>query len=256
MPGKNYLCKVTEKRWLSPTTVHIAFEPGKHFHFEAGQFLSVVVPASTTRPNSVMRIYSLASAVDSGKYELCIKVVRGGVASNYLASLVEGDTICVRAPYGDFKFKPSERRHVFFIGTGSGIAPLRSISQSPEFLESEISSATLLFGAYNEKEILYPGCFESRGVETLYALSNAGPEWKGYNGNVCQFIRENAEDPRLLDADFYICGNPMMVMEMLALLHKKIGVVREAIHEELFSTGAAPTQVSPAACNTEEKIAA
>ena len=258
MPGKDFICRVLEKRWLSPTTVGLRFEPKKRFHFEAGQFLSVIVPPCKDRMTAVKRIYSFASAMASGHYELCIKVVPGGVASNYLASLESGDTLCVRAPYGDFKFKPSERRHVFFIGTGSGIAPLRSISQSPEFLESGISSATLLFGAFNDKEILYPGCFESRGIETVYALSNTGPEWRGYKGNVCQYIRANAENTKLLDADYYICGNPAMVKEMLDLLHKGIGVPREAIHEELFSTATLQAQVIPIkpAREKEEKIAA
>ena len=44
MPAKEYLCKVTQVKWLTPTVIDLRFEPAKKFSFEPGQFISVVVP--------------------------------------------------------------------------------------------------------------------------------------------------------------------------------------------------------------------
>jgi hypothetical protein len=50
VPAKQFTCKVISKKWLTPTVVELRFEPSKKFRYEAGQFVSVVVPPPFRAP--------------------------------------------------------------------------------------------------------------------------------------------------------------------------------------------------------------
>ena len=72
MPAKEYLCKVVQLKWLTPTVVDLRFEPSKKFSFEPGQFISVVVPDPAGGRKPLRRAYSLAVPPEQG-WGLCVK---------------------------------------------------------------------------------------------------------------------------------------------------------------------------------------
>lgn len=234
-------CQVSETKWLTPTVVGIRFEPNKRFTFEPGQFLSLIVPGTESSAKPARRIYSFSSDPEQNGYQLCIKVVPGGIGSNYMASLKVGDTFKATAPYGDFLYEPKKGNHVCFIATGTGVAPFRSIALSPTFRESPPASALMLFGARTEDEIVYPGFFESQGIHTVNAISKPTANYKGYHGRVTDFLRALPQDWNWHSTEFYLCGNGAMILEARRILLEGHGVPERHVHQEAYFEPAAQT---------------
>ena len=232
MPGKEYKCKVVYKKWLTPTVFDIRFEPHKGFKFEAGQFVSVVVPNQDPKGKPLRRAYSLAVAPGDG-FGLCVKRVLNGPGSGYLANLEVGDTFKIFAPYGEFVFDTKSPRGVCFVSTGTGLAPFLSIIRSKEYRLHSPPSAINIFGARTEDEIIMPGFFEPLGVQELNAISQPSNQFSGFVGRVTDLLKSLGNEFAWMDTDFYLCGNGDMVKEVLNILKTK-GVPHPHIHKEIY----------------------
>ncbi len=242
MPAREYQCRVTETKWLTPSVLHLRFEPNRRIPFEAGQFTSLIVPKDfvknaepkivmPTEPKRIRRIYSFACSPENG-YELCVKMT-GGPGPRFLASLKAGDAFVLTAPYGDFLYESKPGRGVCFVSTGTGIAPFRGMIQSAAFQEHPPTHALSLFGARDEQEILYEAEFHELGVETVFALSRPEPSWRGFVGRVTDYLRQLPPVFPWHTTNFYLCGNGSMVEEVKQILHSR-GVKAEAIHGEVY----------------------
>lgn len=245
MPNARQInCDITQIKWPTPTVMQIRFRPNKSFLFKPGQFLSILVPAdkSQGRRKVTKRAYSFSSAPNSPeaeRYELCVKYVKGGIGTEYLKSLKPGDTFRAMAPYGDFEYAlPKPGRSVCFISTGTGIAPFKSIVLSKEFSDHFPASAYCLFGAPTKDEIIYPGLFESKGVKTVYALDKENSQGHFFKGRVTDFLRALPRHWHWHSTDFYLCGNPHMVDDVVSFLKGAHGVSDAAIHRESFAAPA------------------
>jgi ferredoxin-NADP reductase len=237
MFAKSLKCRVIETRWATPSVFIVRFRPSRAFHYLPGQFVSVVIPALS---GAIKRCYSLASSPEEserhGHYELCVRLVPGGAGSTYLASLKPGDTFRAFAPYGAFTFKPADAsRGVVFISTSTGIAPFRSIVASAVFQHNRPKESLVLYGARDEKEILYERDFRELGVATAFALSRPSANWKGFKGRVTDFLKALPADFSWHKTDFYLCGNGDMIQEVSRLLLGGRGVSAAQVHLENFS---------------------
>lgn len=240
MLAKNYTCLILQKVWLSPTVMGIRFEPQKNFRFKPGQFLSVIVPDPLNKKHFVKRAFSFANsyerAIEDG-YEICMKFIPGGFASIYMDALREGTYFKISAPYGHFTYHTPERgRSVCFISTGTGIAPFRSILLSSQFLEDPPERAFSIFGARTEDEILYPGLFQSLGIQSEIALSKPNQKWSGYTGRVTNYLSSLPSETPWHTTDFYLCGGAAMVNDVRQILMGAHGVKESAIYSETFSS--------------------
>ncbi len=215
----------------------IRFQCDSRFRFEAGQFVSILVP---TPQGFVKRLYSLANSPEHAKangYELCIKLVSGGKGSTFLCGLKPGDEFQFHAPYGHFEFHP-RGRPVVFLGTGSGVAPLRSIVLSNRFQQAGIPFALAVLGFRTKGEVPYWDEFEKVGVATRYAISRENCEHPATKrGRLTDVLRDMKSDFPWADCDFYLCGNSDMIEEVRQFLAQK-RVPKDAIFFESFSTPA------------------
>jgi ferredoxin-NADP reductase len=226
----------------------------KPVQFEGGQFVAVKVP------NGPKKLYSFASPpsglLNSNEFELCVKYLPGGAGSEYLAGLKPGDSMEVWGPYGDFVYESDPSRSVCFIATGTGIAPMRSIVLSEQFQINPPLSATLLFGARDHSDILYPAVFEKAGCDVIYALSQASakvlpigaPQTTSqiFKGRITACLESLPKHTDFRTTDFYLCGNNEMIADVTAILTQAFGVSPQAIHAEAFgSTLATPSLISP-----------
>ena len=238
-------CRVEELSWISPTVFRIRFSTSKRFTFKAGQFVSVIIPRADKE--SVKRCYSIASAPKENgdnSYELCVKVVPGGIGSTYLAGLKVGHRFEARAPFGHFTMKSKPGRNIVFISTATGIAPFRSMVFDREFHETtRPKRVVFLSGSRTEDEILYRDEIEQTGVEVVRAVSEPGTTFQGFKGRVTDYLRSLPNTWCWHDTDFYICGNPEMVIEVEEILRTGRGVNPAAIYHELFSAPKAPKNV-------------
>jgi len=206
--------------------------PGQKLEFRAGQFISVHIPRNNT---IVRKQYSIASPpMDPTLLELCIKRVEGGFISNAFFSYSPGATIPIDGPHGVFIVRTRPVADLFFIGTGTGISPLRSIILW--LLHEQFSNRiTLIFGVRNENEILYEKEFRllaEQHPNFFFIPTISRPvQWKGERGHVQDHLEKVVSNPD--GKEVYICGLPPMVNAVKSKL-KLIGFDRKQIHYEEY----------------------
>ena len=166
-----------------------------------------------------------------------------GLVSSWLFSLKVGDEVTLRGPYGHFAVEPAERELVF-IGGGAGMAPLRA--QVLDLLETQATRRKISYwyGARSRRELYYADLFERLqdefdNFEWHPALS--APEksdaWEGDTGFIHQVAFDHylGRHPAPERCEYYLCGPPMMVQSVLAMLDE-LGVAAEHIHYDDFGT--------------------
>ncbi len=226
------------------------------FPFSAGQFVSAVAPD----PNGKMqtRAYSIASAPNGNRFDLCVNRVENGFFSNHLADLPDlpiGAEIQIHGPHGHFILNEPITDSIL-VATGTGVAPMRGFLQSLFPANGEDRSngkdIWLVYGTRYETDIYYQDEFEALALRKpnfhyLPTLSRAQESWPGLRGHVqvhiSRIVEERAArlgvslplpppDPAIpaeelsFDAYTYICGLNFMVSGVRELLagfgwHKK-----------------------------------
>jgi len=236
MAATEFHCVVKSFQMLTPTVFELTFEPRETpFPFEAGQFISIVIPGAGPKGRDLRRAYSIASAPEKSPVELCVKLVEGGPGTNYLYKLRPGDEFRGFAPYGDFVLEPKPGRHACFISTGTGIAPFRSMILSQNMRENPPASATCLLGVREEAELLYmQELGDAPGLTWVPAVSRpVTEEWKGFRGRVTDYLRSREADFPWRETEYYLCGGGAMIDEVKAILAER-GVEKESIHQEIY----------------------
>ncbi|AJY75535.1 bifunctional cytochrome P450/NADPH--P450 reductase [Paenibacillus beijingensis] len=194
------------------------------------------------------RYYSISSSsrVQPDRASITVGVVSGparsgrgeyrGVASNYLAGRLTGDSVAlfVRRPESGFQLPDDPMTPIIMVGPGTGIAPFRGFLQARRALVQEgreVGEAHLYFGCRNpHHDYLYQeelASFEREGLVTLHtAFSRVEGKEKRY---VQHLIRQDAGHLiRLLDQGgrLYICGDgSRMAPDVEAALRSAYGSV-------------------------------
>ncbi len=207
------------------------FETELPLKYESGQFISVKV--SDQRINA----YSIAGCVEPNKFELLIDVSPGGVGSKYFENLKVGDKITFLSSAGAFTLKQNDGgNHLVFLGTGSGISPLRCmIEHALRDLKID-KQITLYFGLRFEEDIFWKEQFEelAKNYPNFHfkmCLSKPTPNWTGLSGHLTDFLKQDFPDASQCSA--YLCGNKDMMEESTKILLEN-GCPQERIYSEKY----------------------
>ncbi|MEO7444599.1 MAG: FAD-dependent oxidoreductase [Ferruginibacter sp.] len=218
----------------------------ERFDFKPGQFVTLDLPIHE-KPNKRWRSYSIASWPDgTNVFELCIVLLEDGLGTNYLFNEVSvGSELTLRGPVGVFVLPETIEKDIFFICTGTGIAPFRSMAHHMFIHNTQYKEVYLLFGSRTKGDILY--------YEELKSLSDKMPrfhylptlsreDWEGPKGyvhtiyeNICKTNCGPGEDgnPVMKPAHFYLCGWKNMIDEAKQRI-LGMGYDRKSIHQELY----------------------
>ncbi|MEO6417933.1 MAG: FAD-dependent oxidoreductase [Polyangiaceae bacterium] len=233
--------RLIEKRQLTPAVRELTFErtDGATFQFEAGQWVSLILPHPE---GELRRAYSIASPpFGSPRFEVAITHVAGGPGSTFLHDLAIGSTLTAIGPQGFFTRPFHKSGPSLFVATGTGITPLRSM------IRTAASAGTtmplwLVCGVRTEGDILYRDELEALAkanphVRVDFTLSRAADDWTGRRGYVQTHVKELWEELGALGLGpqhVYICGLQKMVGAVRELLRKEMGVPREQVHAERY----------------------
>src|SRR5690606_38304412 len=126
-------------------------DPG--FRFESGHFVMLGLPVDG-RP--LLRAYSIASPNWEEHLEFFSIKVPNGPLTSRLQYLKEGDEVLVsRKPTGTLvlhDLRPG--RHLYLLGTGTGLAPFLSIIQDPEVYE-RYAKVIVAHGVRQKSDLAY-----------------------------------------------------------------------------------------------------
>ena len=219
------------------------------FDFQPGQFVTLDLPIHE-KPNKRVRSYSIASWPDgTNVLELVIVLLEGGAGTTYLFNeITVGSELTLRGPQGIFTLPEPIAKDIFFICTGTGIAPFRSMAH--HLLNHNIShkDVYLIFGCRHFNDALYgnemkeleqqlPGFHYiptfSRETRTADApLIRTGYVHAVYE-EICGKLKEGSPNGEPGPASFFLCGWKNMIDEAKQRI-QAIGYDRKSIHQELY----------------------
>ncbi len=212
------------------------------FDFIPGQFVTIDLPIHE-KQNKRWRSYSIASWPDgTNTFELLIVLLEGGLGSTYLFNEIkEGSELVLRGPQGVFILPTPIEKDLYFICTGTGIAPFRSMVHHIQLHSIPHQNIYLIFGTRAQNDLVYYNELkalekEVSGFHFLPTLSRE--KWEGCCGYVHAVYEDllqqkrNAEN-ELPPANFYLCGWKMMIDEAKHRI-VELGYDKKNIHLELY----------------------
>lgn len=226
----------------TPNTLHLVFKraDGKKLDFIAGQFITLLL----TDAEGVLkrRSYSIASFPGEEQLAFAISFVMGGIASETLFNLKPGDVVKGMGPAGRLTLQDEVVKRYILIGTGTGIAPYRSmlpelaqrIGRDPEF------TTEVILGVQYRTDLLYGQDFLSFSDQhprlhfsTQYSRERAEDlapfEHKGYVHTAFERLNLNPHEDII-----YLCGNPNMIDEAFKILTEQYGFATASVRREKY----------------------
>ncbi len=228
----------TKRFWIEVPEV-------ERFDFKAGQFVTLDLPIHEQK-NKRWRSYSIASWPDgTNVFELLIVLLEGGLGTTYLFNEMKiGSELTLRGPQGVFVLPETIDKDLFFICTGTGIAPFRSMLNYIQLHNISHQNMYLIFGVRTQKDLLYfeeMKALENKLQDFKFMPTLSREDWDGHKGyvhslyeEICNQNKTACEDMHeLKPAKFYLCGWKAMIDDARQKI-TALGYDRKAIHLELY----------------------
>jgi ferredoxin-NADP reductase len=236
-----------ENETISTRRFFIQLEEAAAFNFKPGQFVTLDLPIHE-KPNKRWRSYSIASWPNgTNVFELVIVLLEGGLGTTYLFNEVQvGSTLTLRGPQGVFILPEKIETNLFFICTGTGIAPFRSMAHYIHQQPVAHRDIYLIFGCRTLTDCLYKTeleqlqqampsfkyipTFSRETVRTNEPSFQTGYVHQVYE-SICAGLKKDTEEIPL--ASFYLCGWRNMIDEAKQRI-VALGYDKKSIHQELY----------------------
>lgn len=211
------------------------------FSYKPGQFVTFLLDIGG---REVRRSYSMSSSPSRPHVlELTVKRMPGGLVSNWFCDHVKiGQALIARGPSGKFSCFAYPSSKMCFIGAGSGVAPIMSMSRwivdttsdvDVKMLLSFKSPADIIF----RKELEMISARHSRlqvGV-TVTSGWRGTESWTGFTGRITsQMI--GILVPDLVERHVFMCGPEPFAQDLTDIL-RGMGFDLAKLHSESFGTG-------------------
>ena len=217
------------------------------YKFIPGQYLNFKIQLNG---EEYRRSYSICSNPEDQDLRIGVKKMEDGTISRFLNDdLKEGQSLLVAPPQGHFVVDSnmSNGKYMFF-AAGSGITPI--ISMVTNLLRHEEGSTVQLhYGNKDESNIMFRSDLEElvriypERFELINYLSKISPGEPFKEGRIA--INSIDFEPLGFNVSscdsFYLCGPETMINEMSDHLIS-LGIDKEKIHYELFTTGVEETK--------------
>lgn len=230
--------RLERARMLSPTVRELVFTrvDGQPLDFAPGQWVNLMLPHEGTE---LKRAYSIASAPTGGStFEVAVTRVLGGPASEKLHSMEVGTAVRAVGPSGLFTREPGDPTPALFVGTGTGVTPLRSMMAAALRAGSK-APLWLLFGVRHQNDMLYRDELvaweaEEPNVRVFVTLSRPDHGWPGRTGYVQTHLPMLWRDLGHESAHLYVCGLERMVKAVREVARQGLGIERKHVHQERY----------------------
>nr|WP_306109379.1 FAD-binding oxidoreductase [Pseudomonas sp. ALS1279] len=204
---KTLPCRIDGLQMLSEDVVEVTLRlpPNAQFQYLPGQYVDVI-------KGSVRRSYSIANAPrGDGKITIEIRRVANGEMSRYwFEEAKENDLLRLEGALGTFFLRQENVRHLIFLATGTGIAPIKAILQ--QLVSNEgidlYENIHLYWGGRYESDMYWVPEFPGLNLNYVQVLSRSVSS-ASIRGYVQDAVIESAID--LEAAVVYACGSEKMI---------------------------------------------
>jgi CDP-4-dehydro-6-deoxyglucose reductase, E3 len=229
-----YKATLITKKQLTDTvyfTQYQLIEPAT-LSFIAGQTLMLYVGENINRSMSIA-----SPPQETSTITIIQDTSPMGPGSKWLLARNVGDIVEFMAPLGRFTMDHQSPRKRVFIATGTGIAPFRCMlldeTENAIYKDKPLS---FYWGVRYEKDVYLQDEIQSilsvrPNMKYTLVLSQPADTWQGTKGHVNEAVLGGETD--MLSCDFYLCGNKMMIADMLTKL-AQMGVPKEHIHNDPY----------------------
>ena len=211
------------------------------FSYKPGQFITFIL---NINGREVRRSYSMSSSPSRPHLlEVTIKRVPGGLVSNWFCDQVKlGDVLTVKGPTGKFTCFNYSSNKMLFIGAGSGITPILSMSRW--ILDTAANVNVKLLASFKSPpDIIFRKEFEmlsarSRGFHIAVTVTSGwhGTDfWTGFTGRVNEHML-NMFAPDIHERDIFLCG-PEPFADNVKNLLRDIAYDMSRFHTESYGSG-------------------
>jgi ferredoxin/flavodoxin---NADP+ reductase len=194
--------RVVEQRRLSETGYELVLERGG-LDFEAGRLITL-----HGRDVTEDRSYTIASGERDEHLHVLYRLMPEGVLTPQLVRLKAGDPVDWSGSYGQFVLR-DPARPLYFIATGTGIAPCRAYVRTHPDLD-----LTVLHGVRVAADLFFRAEFERYHYQPCLSVEQG----TGFHGRVTTLL---AGQSLPHEAHYYLCGAYEMIYEMQDLLHRQ-----------------------------------
>lgn len=210
-----FVRSITGNLEISPGVFVISFR--RDFDFIPGQVIKI-----GTDHEHPPRIYSICSGNKEKEIQVLFNIKEDGFLTPKLAGMVPGEKILVSEPYGSFI---GTQDPAWWIATGTGIAPFYSMLRSGMGKNKQ-----LIHGVRYLNQFYFEDELEYELAENYVRCCSQESSCDVYPGRVTKYLSEITDFPKV---KYYICGKPVMVVEVRDLLIEK-GIPYENINAEIY----------------------
>ncbi|WP_299728509.1 FAD-binding oxidoreductase [uncultured Endozoicomonas sp.] len=236
-----YPATLSSKIMLSTNTIQLGFTFERSdlpaFTFTSGQFIQLIFEKDG---DTFKRSYSIANSPDdfqqTGELEVALSFVEGGVASEFFKATNEGLQLHIAGPFGALTLPKDIAGQLVLAGTGTGLAPYRSMIPELETLIAAGVSINVLMGFRTKDEAIYIEDFKTlNGINYRICLTREKilkEEDHEHSGRIQEQFDSLSLNP---DSDVaYLCGNPDMIDNCVTLL-RDLGFPPRQIKREKYN---------------------
>ena len=230
-PPKTIPCRIVALEKLTSDVLRVKLRPPPTaaFSFIPGQYIDVI------GFNGTRRSYSLANANFIDRLlELHVRSVDGGSMSSYWFNQAKvNDLLRINGPLGTFFLREFSKTDIFFLATGTGIAPIKAMLESlVEASEGrQPQSVTVLWGGRKPEDFYINMAAILGRHRYIPVLSRPHQGWVGERGHVQDILLSIS--PNFEKAAVYACGSDSMILSAKRVL-SKAGLSLDRFYSDAF----------------------
>ena len=241
---------VQENQKITASTILLSLkrdESERHLAFEPGQYASIGF--SRNNKKSAVRCFSIVSSpTDQDRLQFSMR--QRGRFTTALSKLEPGDIVYVAGPFGGFVFDVDKDKTAVLMAGGIGITPFMSMMRYLDKLNAE-NNVVLLYSVQNQEDVPFSDeliAIERRhpNLKTIFVVGKDStdklPQHSVASGYITPELLDKVTNAKYDEQRFFICGPPVLMKAMSALVMQK-HVPKRRILTEAF-TQSSPKQTS------------
>lgn len=239
-----YPATLIAKHHLSSHTLQLDFRVEEPFDFTAGQFVQFMIEKNGELQK---RSYSIANSPESfrkgGHLEIAISLVQGGLASELFSEAQPGLHLPMGGPFGILTAPQEHSGQLVLAGTGTGLAPYRSMLPTLTSMAQPDLPITVIMGVRHRNDLIYEQDFRQAATQHEHFnyqaclsretdIDSSLNEFKGYVQQRFNALNLNPDNDLV-----YLCGNPDMIDDAAKELLESGFPVRQVKREKYVYSG-------------------
>lgn len=223
-------CRIKSLTLLAKDVLEVSLRtpPTRKLCYLPGQYIDIIVKGG------VRRSYSVANAPsEDGVINLHVRRVDGGELSHYwFGEAQNGDLLRLEGPLGTFCLRDLPAKHLVFLATGTGIAPVNAILEQLRVgpMVRRYERISVYWGNRRASDVYWEPGVQNASFSFVPIVSRDA-DWTGRLGYVQNAAIEDIGD--FADAVVYACGSDVMIKAARAAL-TAVGLSSKRFYSDAF----------------------